>query len=353
MSKKLEIEVLSLDETMIQAILAQQKTHVTAVLATIIRTEGSTPRDRGAQMLIMGNGQTIGSIGGGTAESLIVKRALSLLSVDSEVEGEIHRVVINPESGTSSLSVCGANMDILLEPVQESDFWQFALDLQMSGNDAVMVTSLAPPYTKSVLDSKGNVLWGLAQSGLVLPAEKIQEICSSMQADVIRISAESSWLVDPVLITTRLLILGAGHVAREVAYYAKPLDFQVTVIDDRESYALPEFFPGAQAVICSDFATGINNYKPNGDTYVVIATWSHQTDADCLIDVLNFSAKYVGMLGSSKKVSTIKNKLREAGHSAQNIERLRAPIGINISAQTPSEIAISILAEIISIRRGK
>jgi xanthine dehydrogenase accessory factor len=265
-------------------------------------------------MLIMGNGQTIGTIGGGTAENLIFKRALALLNADSEVQGEIHRIVINQETGTSRLSVCGVNMEVLLELVQENNFWQLALNLQMNGKDAVMVTSLVPPYTKSILDSKGNVLLGLPQTGLEHSVEKIQEIYSSMQPDVIGISEEPSWLVEPILKTKRLLILGAGYVAREVAYYAKPLDLQVTIIDDRTDYALPDFFPRAQAVICSDFATGIKNYRPNCDTYVVIATWSHQTDEECLNYVLNFSAKYVGMLGSSKKVSTIVKKLQEVGY---------------------------------------
>lgn len=141
--------------------------------------------------------------------------------------------------------------------------------------------------------------------------------------------------------------------AREVAFYAKSLDFQVTVIDNRAAYALPEFFTGAYSVICSDFATGIKNYKPNRDTYVVIATWSHQTDAECLKDILNFTTKYLGMLGSTKKVTTIIKYLQEEGYSSQDLARLRAPIGLDINAQTPSEIAISILAEIISVKRSQ
>lgn len=342
-----------MDETMLKAILNLQETQVKAVLATIIRTEGSTPRERGTGMLIMGNGRTIGTIGGGIAENTIFKRALVLLTAANEFQSEIHRIVINQEIGTSELSNCGANMEVLLEQVQDKDFWQFALNLQVNGKAAVIVTSLVPPYTKSIFDSKGNVLLSLSQTGLVRSAEKIQEIYTSMQANVIGVSEESSWLVEPILKTTRLLILGAGYVAREVAYYAKPLDLQVTVIDDRAAFALPELFPNAHAVICSDFAIGIKNFKPDRDTYVVITTWSHHTDAECLKGVLNFSANYVGMLGSTKKLSTIVKKLREAGYTAQNIARLRAPIGLNIAAQTPPEIAISILAEIISIRRGK
>jgi len=342
-----------MDETMIRTISKIQTTQVKAILATIIRTEGSTPRDLGTQMLVIETGQIIGTIGGGTAEKLIAKRALALSTADSEVQAEIHHVVINQETViTDRLSVCGANMDVLLEPVQEKSFWQFALDLQMSGKNAVIVTSLFHPYTKSILDSSGNVLLGSPPTGLMLSAEKLQEIHSSKKAEVIGITEASSWLVEPVLKAERLLILGAGHVAREVVFYANRLDFQVTVIDNRSAYALPEYFPGAYSVICSDFSTGITNYQPNRDTYVVIATWSHQTDAECLKDILNFTTKYVGMLGSTKKITSIVKYLQEKGCTSENIARLRAPIGLNIGAQTPSEIALSILAEIISIKRS-
>ncbi|MDR3583899.1 MAG: XdhC family protein [Desulfosporosinus sp.] len=338
-----------MDETIIQAILNLQNTQVKSVLATIIRTEGSTPRDLGTQMLVMATGQIIGTIGGGTTEALISKRALALLTVDSDVQAEIQRLEINQETDPARLAGCGANMDVLLERVQEKTLWQFALDLQISGKDAMIVTSLVPPYPKSIFDSTGHVLGGQPQTEL-FPNEKLQGIYTGRHTEVIDINEKLRWLVEPISKTQRLLILGAGHVAREVAYYARPLDFQVTVLDDRVAYARSEFFPWASAVICSDFRRGIQNYKPNCDTYVVIATWSHQTDAECLKDVLNFSTKYVGMLGSTKKVTTIVKHLQAEGYTSQNLARLRAPIGININAQTPSEIAISILAEIISVK---
>lgn len=350
--KNIDKRCFQLDETIVQSILTIQNTEVKAALATIIRTEGSTPRDLGTQMLVIENGQTIGTIGGGTAEKLISKRALTFLTADNEVQTEIHRVTINQETVTDRLSVCGANMDVLIEPVLKKDFWQFAQDLQASGKDAVLVTSLFSPYTKSILDLNGNLLFGQPLTGLILSANKLQKICTSKRAEVVGIYEESCWLVEPILKTERLLILGAGHVAREVAFYAKPLDFQVTVIDDREAYVLPEFFPGTHSVICSDFATGINNYKPDPNTYVVIATWSHLTDAECLKDILNFTTKYVGMLGSTKKITSIAKYLQEKGCSSQDIARLRAPIGLDINAQTPAEIAISILAEIISVKRS-
>ncbi|MBC2725714.1 XdhC family protein [Desulfosporosinus sp.] len=340
-----------MDETIIQAIVKAQDSQVKAILATIIRTEGSTPRDLGTQMLVMNTSQIIGTIGGGAAEKLITNKALALLTADREVSAELHHQAINQETQADSFSVCGAAMDVLLEPVQDKSFWQFVQNLQKSGSDAVLVTSLVPPYARSILDSDGNFLLGQPQKELY-SAERRQEIFSVKAAKVIGNSDENRWFVEPLLKTERLLILGAGHVAREVAFYAKALDFQVTVIDDRATFALPEFFTGAHSVICSDFAPGIKGYEPSHDTYVVIATRSHPTDAECLKEILNFRTKYVGMLGSTKKISAIVNYLKEKGYTSQSLARLKAPIGLDIQAQTPSEIAISILAEIISVKRS-
>lgn len=342
----------ALDEIIIQSILDILTSHNQALLATIIRTEGTTPRGPGTQMLIMANGQTVGTIGGGTAESFILKKAAELLKLNNDIQASIHRLKINQETDPARLGVCGANLEVLIEPVQDPDFWQFVLDRLINGSEAVLATSLAAPFAKSVLDLNGYVLKGQPHQNLIPPPENLQEIYSSRQTKVFTNSEGLSWLAEPLLKTERLLILGAGHVAREVAAYAKPLDFQVTVIDDRAAFALPEFFPGVQAVICQDYVQGIKDYLPNDNTYVVISTWSHQTDADCLNELLNFPAKYIGMLGSTKKVAAIVRKMLDAGYTTQNVARLRAPIGLDINAQTPSEIAISILAEIISVRRA-
>lgn len=340
-----------MDDAIIKTILNVQNEQAKAVLATIIRTEGSTPRKPGTRMLIMENGQISGTIGGGTAEKHIYNRALALLSGSSQ--HEIQRIEITQELGTASLPACGGKLEVMLELVQDQDLWRFAWDLQKNGQEAVMLTSLFPPYLKSILDSEGNILWGELQAGLEISVPKLKRICSTRQAEIWKFSEKAHWFAEPILKTERLLILGAGHVAREVAYYAKPLDFQVTVIDERAEYALPEFFPGACTVIRSDFDTGINHYQPDSDTYVVIATWSHQTDAACVKKILNFPAKYVGMLGSAKKVAAIVKNLRNEGYTDQHLAHLRAPIGLAIGAQTPSEIALSILAEVVAVRRIK
>lgn len=317
------------------------------VLATIIHTVGSTPREIGTKMLIMENSQIIGTIGGGTAEKLIFQRALELMTLESEDQAEIQHITAKQEPDNLGLSECGGNLDVLLERIQDRHFWQ------MNGNEAVMITSLFPPYSKMILDSEGALLRGSSQLQFMLPVSELQNLYSQKKAMLLHNSEDQSWFVEPILQTERLLVLGAGHVAREVVNHAKTLDFEITVIDDRMDFAQSEFFPGANKVICSDFATGIQNYGPSSDTYVVIASRSHQTDADCVREVLKFKSKYVGMLGSTKKVTAIVKILKEKDYTEQNIARLRSPIGLDIGAQTPSEIAVSILAEIISFRRTR
>ncbi|AHF06604.1 XdhC family protein [Desulfitobacterium metallireducens] len=337
-----------MDELILRSILKNQDKQK-SVLATIVHTEGSTPREPGTQMLIMENGQTLGTVGGGSVEKHIYQRAQALMTVDSQVQVEIQHWKINDEPGHDEFPSCGGNLDVLLELIKEQDIWQLVYNLQINSK-AVLITALFPTYQKSLVDLEGNFLGG-SQTNFECSPQELQKLITSKRAEVLENNEKQRWLVEPILKKERLLILGAGHVAKEVAQYAKSLDFEITVIDDRIDFAKTKFFPGAYQVLCSDFVQGIQNYRPNDDTYVVIASWSHQTDADCVREVLKFEAKYVGMLGSTKKVATIVNKLNEENYLTQNIARLRAPIGLDIGAQTPSEIALSILAEIISVRR--
>lgn len=331
-----------MDNSVMHALLHVHNHSEKSVLATIIRTYGSTPRMPGTKMLIGEDGRTAGTIGGGMAEKTVCQRALQLLQMNksSEIPAEIQ----------SGLPTCGGSLDVFLEPLPDKDFWQFAADWQLNGKEAVIVTALFPPYQKSICDVDTVFIYGVAQQNLELSAQDMQRIFRNKRTELIGTENEI-WLVEPLVRIEKLLILGAGHVAKGVAYGAKPLDFQVTVIDEREDFAQLEQLPGADVVICSDFASGIQSFQPDADTYVVIATWSHQTDADCLEEVLKFEVSYVGMLGSTKKVSGIVNNLLSKGISAEKLKQLRAPIGLDIRAKTPQEIAIGILAEIISVRR--
>ncbi|UWG98083.1 XdhC family protein [Dehalobacter sp. DCM] len=312
------------------------------VLATIIQTYGSTPRMPGTKMLVGEDGLLAGTIGGGMAEKTVCQRALQLLQMNesTEITAEIQY----------GLPTCGGSVDILMELHPDKNFWHFVNDIQSNGKEAVILTALFPPYQKSIHGIDATVVHGVAQPNLKLSDQDRQRIFQDKRTVIIGKEKEI-WLAEPLARIEKLLILGAGHVGKWVAYGAKPLDFQVTVIDEREDFAQLEQLPGADAVICRDFISGIQSFQPDTDTYVVIASWSHQTDADCLEEVLKYEVPYVGMLGSTKKISGIVSNLQNKGITTEKLEQLRAPIGLDIRAKTPQEIAIGVLAEIISIRR--
>jgi xanthine dehydrogenase accessory factor len=128
--------------------------------------------------------------------------------------------------------------------------------------------------------------------------------------------------------------------------------FHVTVLDDREDYANAERFPMADHVICGDFATELDHMDIDGTTYIVLVTRGHKQDELGLRHVVGSRAGYVGMIGSRRRVAAVLQHLREEGVPEEQLARVHAPIGLDIGAETPEEIAVSIIAEIIAVRRG-
>lgn len=148
------------------------------------------------------------------------------------------------------------------------------------------------------------------------------------------------------------LVVGAGHVGRAICKLADFLDFHVAVIDDREDFADPELLPEADEVICEDFETAIDNYPINANTHVVMVTRGHRQDEVSLRHVLGRGARYVGMIGSRRRSATVLEHLAEEGFDPVELAAIRTPIGLDIGAESPEEIAVSILAEVIMLNKG-
>jgi xanthine dehydrogenase accessory factor len=157
--------------------------------------------------------------------------------------------------------------------------------------------------------------------------------------------------IEPVLPPALLYIFGAGHVAVNLYKVAQNAGFDVTVIDDREAYASRERFPAAQEVIAEDFEQAMARLKPSESSYIVIVTRGHRDDMRCLRWAVQTPARYIGMIGSKRKTIAIYKELQKEGLSAELFKRVHAPVGLDIGAVTPEEIAVSITAELIAIRR--
>jgi xanthine dehydrogenase accessory factor len=157
--------------------------------------------------------------------------------------------------------------------------------------------------------------------------------------------------VEPVLPPASLFIFGAGHVAVNLYRTARHAGFDVSVIDDRESYANRDRFPDAKAVIAADFEEAMSELKISATSYIVIVTRGHRDDMRVLRWAVQTHARYIGMIGSKRKTITIFQELVKEGLSERLFERVHAPVGLDIGAITPEEIAVAITAELIAVRR--
>jgi xanthine dehydrogenase accessory factor len=148
------------------------------------------------------------------------------------------------------------------------------------------------------------------------------------------------------------VVVGAGHVGRSVAKLADFLDYHVVVLDDREDFADAEKIPEADEVICEDFEEALERFPIDGNTWIVMVTRGHKQDELSLRKCLGRGAAYLGMIGSRRRTATVLEHLRDEGFDPEELAKVRTPIGLDIGAETPEEIAVSILSEVILLRKG-
>jgi xanthine dehydrogenase accessory factor len=149
-----------------------------------------------------------------------------------------------------------------------------------------------------------------------------------------------------------LIVVGAGHIAVPLVRIARVLDFRIVVVDDRVQYANRERFPDADEVIVGDMAEMLKTLPMTAETSIVLITRGHKYDEPCLREIIGSRAGYIGMIGSRRRISACFERFREDNYAEELIQRVYAPIGLAIRSETPEEIAISILAEIVKVRRG-
>ncbi|MCE5348328.1 MAG: XdhC family protein [Bacteroidales bacterium] len=160
-----------------------------------------------------------------------------------------------------------------------------------------------------------------------------------------------SILIEPYFPESRLIVLGGGHIAKPLAEFGSKVGFSVTVVDDRPMFANQQRFPDAEKVICESFTNCFTQLNLNESSFVVIVTRGHRHDFDCLKQALSYKTAYTGMIGSKRRVKIVKEQLLNEGYPSELINTVNAPIGLEIGAVTPEEIAISIIAQVISYRR--
>lgn len=158
--------------------------------------------------------------------------------------------------------------------------------------------------------------------------------------------------VEPILPDPKVVLMGAGHVGQAIAEAAHRVGFQVAVLDDREAFANSERFPHAQETVVGPYTSGLEQIQIGPTSFVLVVTRGHSHDQTALEQAIQTQAQYVGLVGSRRKIQLIVKNLLEKGHTPDAFDRLYAPIGLEIGSETPEEIAVSVLAELIAIRKG-
>jgi xanthine dehydrogenase accessory factor len=202
---------------------------------------------------------------------------------------------------------------------------------------------------KALLDGE-NVLPGSLGYSLL---EKAKEALETGSLNVLYSQEPGFTQVEPYFPEPKLIVLGGGHIALPLVEFAAKSGFKVTVVDDRLSFANSGRFPLAEKVICEGFERCFKLLNLNNSSFVVIVTRGHKHDLLCLKEALKYDTAYVGMIGSKRRVEIVNEQLLDVGYTKEQIQRVKAPIGLEINAVTPEEIAVSILAQVISCRRNR
>lgn len=314
----------------------------TGIIATVIQRLGSAPRDIGAKMFIGEDRQCYGTVGGGRLEADVFEEALRLMG---KGEVKLFHVSMDAKVVAEDGMLCGGNVNVLLEPVdiKYKELYTKLHQLEKKAKGGVVITRFGEGvFFKTLIDYKMEV------SGDTLSDDEIKRFQTYLNEKKPLVIGDM--VIEPLNVYSVLYIFGAGHVSQFISRVAKIVDFYVVVIDDRDDFANRERFPDADEIIIDDFTNVFNKLKFSGDEYSVIVTRGHQFDAFVLSEVLRKPFRYVGMIGSRRKVKIVFDNMREKGISDDVIKRVHAPIGIDINAETPQEIAVSIVAELIQER---
>lgn len=312
------------------------------VLCTVIQVKGSAPRHVGSRMLSGPEGLITGSIGGGLGEATALAAGREALASRRSVVLEVEMQGTEVE-GTEM--VCGGLSRVLVEPSPSPATYQALLERVASGERTLLVKSVATGETALL---GGNGEW-LSDGPQTLETSTALRVLDAGRATL---AAGSELFLDPVLPPEKLLILGGGHVGRALAAITPGLGFTVTVADERREFLEAERFPAGVATRLGSFTQIVASYPFDLSTYVVIVTRGHLCDLECARAVIGKPYRYAGLMGSRRKTRLMVEQLLSDGADPARVDALYAPIGQEIGAETPEELAVAIAGELIAVRHG-
>ena len=331
------------------------------VLATVVRTKGSTPQKAGAMLLVKDDGSGLGTLGGGCVEGDIWFAAKEMLREGGGPEFKDY--YLNEDIAARDGLVCGGTMYFYLEPLRQlEDFLPLGdeiLEAYDGGEPVGLATVVNSPQhperlgAKLLLRADGTVSGSLGAGILDEPAlETAHRIAHIGNNESISTEDGTEIFVEGFTTPPTLVMVGGGHVGKATADLANNLGYRVYLVDDRPEFSNEGRFPYAEQTIVTPYDQWSDHLSINVNSYVVVASRGHRYDDMALESAMKTRARYIGLLGSRRKTLMIYRRLMEQGIAKERIKEVYAPVGLNIGALTPEEIAVSIMSEIIMVRRG-
>jgi xanthine dehydrogenase accessory factor len=327
----------------------------TVATATVVRTQGSTPREVGAKMVVRPSGDIVGTIGGGCGEAAVRQVAMSAIG---DGERQTMRLDLTDDVTLDTEMVCGGVMSVFIDLWDERDL-EF-LEAVNKGFEESKKLALATPISTAQARPRRLILPD-GQTVGTLGDEEVDAWVTSQALEALTQGATRT-VTDPrklleIFIEVQispptLIIAGAGHIAVPLARLGTMMGFRVVVLDDRPAFANRERFPEADEVLAADFGETLSTYPLDDQIYIAIMTRGHSHDMECLLQVIESPVPYIGMIGSRRRVRGVFDLVKAEGYSEEALARVHAPIGLDIGAQTPEEIALSVMAEVVKARRG-
>ena len=348
---------------LIPALLDAIRRQAPVAYCRLVETRGSTPQKAGATMLVFPDGSQAGTLGGGCVEAEVKRRALAVMQ---DGAAKVATFQLDSDYGWDDGLICGGRMRIVIQPIAGSKARRYFQQLTDTLDTGHGITEA--------------VVFEAEASGLVSPAFYLFDEHDRCRATLVGDSADVVMSSDvgseppivrqylqplatrprpysqrgvaylPVLPRCRLLIVGGGHVGQAVADLAVDLDFEVAVMDDREEYVSESRFPRVQQRLSGAIDEVLPAVTITPDTFCLIVTRGHSHDERALYHLADRGARYVGMIGSKRKIKLIFDDLLNAGVREDVLRRVHAPVGLDIGSQTVPEIAVSICAELIAFR---
>jgi xanthine dehydrogenase accessory factor len=302
------------------------------VLATVVQTQGSVPREVGAKMIVWADGSISGTIGGGAGEAKVIQQAKQVLE-----SGENQKVVVDLTGAAhrETQGICGGMMQVWLGRWAGEDalaLVQQILTRLEAGQPTTLVTPFDSAQSPYLLNDNTNI-----------PTNVTEYTTSD----------SNNAFVETLQPPSTLLIVGAGHVGIQLAKVADLIGFQVIIQDNRPEWANSQYYPQATMIFAEPTAA-FNYLATHTQLFVALVTRGYQYDLEALTALLQrqIPCRYIGMIGSEKRVRQVFQAIEKTGISSNQLRSIYAPIGLDIGALTPEEIAISIAAELIWTQRG-